>query len=151
MIAYKIPIESSDYRLWLEFVTNKISMLMDDSIKSGDNRILIHTNLKRGLPLENINKVAGPFVEAWALERFEYVAEDNDNSYQLINVEPGARLDPYDIILQFKKKGKIETFISANMEKKNGLKWPKNISGLKVRPDDRNDSIRAIRYEVEEF
>jgi len=28
----------------------------------------------------------------------------SDNIYQLIHVEPGARLDPYDIILQFKKR-----------------------------------------------
>jgi hypothetical protein len=118
MIEYKIPIESNDYRTWSEFVTTRISSIMDDSIKSGNNKILIQTNLKRGLPLENINKVAGPFVEAWALERFECVVEEPNNLYQLINVEPGARLDPYDIILQFKNKDKIETFVSANVDVK---------------------------------
>jgi hypothetical protein len=62
----KIPIESIDYPESSEYVVNRISIIMRDSIETGKNRIFINTNLKRGLPLENINKVAGPFVEAWA-------------------------------------------------------------------------------------
>lgn len=38
------------------------------------------------------------------MEKFELIAEDVKNDYDLIHVEPGVRLDPYDIILQFKKK-----------------------------------------------
>jgi hypothetical protein len=52
--------------------------------------------------MENINKIAGPFVEAWAFEIFNDVLEDANNKYQLINVETGERLNMADIILQFK-------------------------------------------------
>jgi hypothetical protein len=29
--------------------------------------------------MENINKIAGPFVEAWAVETFSHVVEDTKN------------------------------------------------------------------------
>lgn len=117
-VDFKIPIESSGYKDHSDFVISQISSIIESSIKNGDNKIFIYTNLKRGLPLENINKVAGPFVEAWALEKFEIIAEDPNNVYQLINVEPGARLDPYDIILQFQRKDKLNSFVTANVDVK---------------------------------
>jgi hypothetical protein len=91
---------------------------MKTAIETGKNKIFIQTNLKKGLPLENINKVAGPFVEAWALEQFEIIADDKGNQYQLINVEPGKRLDPFDIILQFKRKRNTTDYVSANVDVK---------------------------------
>lgn len=100
----KIPQESADYPKSSDFVIGQIKTIISAVIEKGDNKIFIHTNLKRGLPLENINKVAGPFVEAWALEKFEAIHIDPANGYRLIHVEPGARLDPYDIILQFKRE-----------------------------------------------
>lgn len=115
---YKIPKESNDYPENSKFVVERISQIMETAIKTGKNKIFIHTNLKRGLPLENINKVAGPFVEAWALEQFEIIADDKGNQYQLINVEPGKRLDPFDIILQFKRKRNTTNYVSANVDVK---------------------------------
>ena len=90
---------------------------MENAISDKESKILIHTNLKE-LPLENINKVAGPFIEAWALEKFEEISEEPNNIYKLVNVEPGARLDAYDIILQFKKLNKVETYISSYIDVK---------------------------------
>jgi hypothetical protein len=107
----KVPRESADYATCSDYVIGKISAIIKNAIDSRDNRIFIHTNLKRGLPLENINKVAGPFVEAWALEKFENVAEDPNNSYQLVNVQAGKRLDPFDIILQFKRKRNPDQYL----------------------------------------
>ncbi|MCD6326770.1 restriction endonuclease, partial [bacterium] len=83
----KIPEENADYPECSEFVVRKVSAIMETAIETGQNLIFIHTNLKRGLPLENINKVAGPFIEAWALEQFEGIAADDGNEYELINVE----------------------------------------------------------------
>lgn len=91
---------------------------MQQAIEQGRNRIFIQTNLKRGLPLENINKVAGPFVEAWALEQFETIADDAQNEYELINIQAGRRLDPFDIILQFKRKHAGAAYMSANVDVK---------------------------------
>ena len=99
----------------MDFVISQVSAIMADSISTGSNRIFIHTNLKRGLPLENINKVAGPFVEAWAMEQFENIADAPGNQYHLIHAEAGKRLDPHDIILQFRR---VEKYISANVDVK---------------------------------
>jgi hypothetical protein len=114
----KKPKESTDYPKWSKYIVEQISRIIDSAIKNGNNRIFIHTNLKLGLPLENINKVAGPFVEAWALEKFQEVITKTDNPYDLINVEAGKRLDPFDIILQFKRKNNTEIYLSANVDVK---------------------------------
>jgi hypothetical protein len=103
-IRFKIPQENPDYSEQSAYVLERIGQIMHHAIETGRNRIFIHTNLKRGLPIENINKVAGPFVEAWAHEQFEMICDDPNNQYELINVHAGKRLDPFDIILQFKKK-----------------------------------------------
>lgn len=101
-----------------QFVVDRISAIMNDSISAGNNRIFIHTNLRRGLPLENINKVAGPFVEAWALEQFENIADNAGNVYELVNAEPGQLLDPYDVILQFRRQQNRAEYVSANVDVK---------------------------------
>ncbi len=62
-----------------------------------------------GLPLENINKIAGPMIEAWAGEVFAGIRDNIDNEYCLINVEAQERLGMADIVLQFKKMDKVLT------------------------------------------
>ena len=109
MASLKQPTESKDYQEWSKYCVDCIEAIVGGYIKTGDNKIFINTNLKRGLPLENINKVAGPFIEAWAQEKFETVCSNPDNPYTLINVETGLRLDPYDIVLQFRRKKDILT------------------------------------------
>jgi hypothetical protein len=84
-LDFKIPIESSDYLDCSNFVVIQIESMVKDAIGSGKNKIIINTNLKLGLPMENINKIAGPFVEAWAFEIFNDVLEDTNNKYQLIS------------------------------------------------------------------
>lgn len=117
-ITYKIPEESEGYSEWSEYVISKISEIIGKAIESKNNLIFIRTNLRRGLPLENINKVAGPFVEAWAVEQFELIAEQTDNEFELINVEAGERLDPFDIVLQFRRKREPVDYVSANVDVK---------------------------------
>ncbi len=116
--SFKVPKESEDYPASSDFVIGRISAVMAKAIEAGKNRIFIRTNLKRGLPLENINKIAGPFVEAWALEQFEEIVADTDNGYELINVQAGKRLDPFDIVLQFKRKLTGGNYVSANIDVK---------------------------------
>lgn len=117
-VIYKIPGESLDYPQWSEFVVGRISSIIQSAITNGNNQILIRTNLRRGLPLENINKVAGPFVEAWAVEQFDTIADTANNAYDLINVQAGKRLDPFDIILQFRRKHNGVRVVSANVDVK---------------------------------
>lgn len=69
-LIFKIPKESKTYRTDSEFVVSKMMNILDDRKNVGDNKIIINTNLKLGLPLENINKIAGPMIEAWACEVF---------------------------------------------------------------------------------
>lgn len=116
--TFKIPKEADDYAECSRFVTTSIEAIIKDSIEAGTNKILINTNLKLGLPMENINKVAGPFVEAWASETFQLVLEDEDNQYSLINVQAVERLHMADVILQFAKKRKIESGITAEVDVK---------------------------------
>jgi len=82
-LDFKIPVESADYLACSDFVLSQIEAIVNDSIQLGKNKIMINTNLKRGLPMENINKVAGPFVEAWAFEIFNDILEDENNKYHL--------------------------------------------------------------------
>lgn len=116
--SHKIPVEAADYKVRSDFVIGRISAIIADSIASGNNKIFIHTNLKRGLPLENINKIAGPFVEAWAMEQFENISDAPENPYELIHAESGKRLDPFDIILQFRRRESQTRYISANVDVK---------------------------------
>lgn len=108
-LKFKIPNESKDYYKSSEFVVTQISDILNERKKLNDNKIILNTNLKLGLPLENINKIAGPMIEAWACEVFSGVRDDSFNKYSLINVEAQERLGMADVILQFKKNNKIIT------------------------------------------
>jgi hypothetical protein len=125
-LKFKIPIESNDYMECSDFVVNAIESIMQQAMDEGRNRILINTNLRLGIPMENINKIAGPFIEAWAHETFLDVLEDEQNKYQLINVEARERLNIADVILQFQKKRKRQSSITANVDVKATSKDIKN-------------------------
>jgi len=113
----KLPKESPLYPKMSDGVCGAIRDIMQEAMSTGNNKIFIRTNLKYGLPLENINKIAGPFVEAWAFEKFEEISDKVGNKYGLVNVEPGKRLDAYDMVLQFKLKS-IDDYVSANVDSK---------------------------------
>ena len=59
-MVFKIPIESETYQKDSEFVIQTIIDILTEQKKCRNNKIIINTNLKMGLPLENINKIAGP-------------------------------------------------------------------------------------------
>ena len=115
---FKIPQESADYQKCSKFVIEQVELIIKDAIDSRRNRIIINTNLKLGLPMENINKVAGPFVEAWAVETFHAISEVPGNKYQLINVEAKERLNMADVVLQFQKKRNVELGVTAEVDVK---------------------------------
>lgn len=83
--------------------------ILDKRRLQGDDKIILNTNLKRGLPLENINKIAGPMIEAWAVEVFDGMRDDEENIFNLVNVEAQERLGIADIVLQFKKDQRVLT------------------------------------------
>jgi len=117
-LKLKEPKQCDDYDECSGFVITVVETIVDAAIKAGRNKIVINTNLKLGLPMENINKIAGPFVEAWAVEVFQAVVEDKNNKYSLINVEAKERLYMADVILQFKKKRKVESGVTAEVDVK---------------------------------
>lgn len=108
-LIFKIPKESLNYKTDSEFVVKQIVSVLDERKKKKDNKIIINTNLKTGLPLENINKIAGPMIEAWAGEVFSGIRDLENNEYNLIYVEAQERLGMADIILQFKKNERVIT------------------------------------------
>lgn len=123
---FKIPKESSDYAECSAFIIEQIESIITTAMDSGRNKILIDTNLKLGLPMENINKVAGPFVEAWAYEVFSEVIEDEENTYNLLNVEAGERLNLADVILQFSRTRKRSASVTGHVDVKATSKDIKN-------------------------
>lgn len=108
-MIFKIPVESDIYREDSDFVIKQMTNILDERKRVGDDKIIINTNLVSGLPLENINKIAGPMIEAWAGEVFSGIRDNYDNEYCLINVEAQERLGMADIILQFRKSGRVLT------------------------------------------
>ncbi|MBR2207313.1 MAG: hypothetical protein IJ859_00730 [Synergistaceae bacterium] len=108
-LIFKIPVESASYREDSDFVIKQIISILDKKQITGDNKIIINTNLKLGLPLKDINKIAGPMIEAWAFEVFSGIRDEENNIYNLINAETQERLDMADIILQFKKENIVLT------------------------------------------
>lgn len=137
-LIFKIPQESATYKEDSEFVIGQITAILDERKKIGDDKIIINTNLKSGLPLENINKIAGPMIEAWAGEVFSGIRDNTNNEYQLINVEAQERLGMADIILQFRKNG---TVLTGNVDVKatandipNSGRGPNITSFSRIRP-----------------
>lgn len=112
---FKVPVESSDYRENSDFVIQQIESIIEEAINSQRNKIFINTNLRLGLPMENINKIAGPFVEAWAFEVFYEEFQKQQSEYDLVNVETMTRLNMADVVLQFKKRS---TAVVANVDVK---------------------------------
>ena len=108
-LKFKMPVESDTYREDSEFVVSKIIGILDGRMAVNDNKIILNTNLKAGLPLKDINKSAGPLIEAWAFEIFAGIRDDDSNVYSLINAEAQGRLDMADIILQFRKGKSVLT------------------------------------------
>ena len=114
----KTPVESNDYSKWSSYAIENINKIVQNAIDSGENKIFIRTNLRMGLPMENINKIAGPFIEAWAYETFLAISDDPNNPYRLVNVEAKERLYMADVILVFKLKDKPEQFMNAEVDVK---------------------------------
>ena len=117
-LVMKKPVESDDYEDCSSFVVHSIEKVIKDAMDSGKNEIVINTNLRLGIPMENVNKIAGPFIEAWVFEKFQDALEDKNNRYQLINVEAGERLNMADVILQFKRIRKRQSTVTANVDVK---------------------------------
>ncbi len=115
---FKIPIESCDYPQASEFVIKSIEDIIEHAIEKGENKIILNTNLRNGLPMENINKIAGPIVEAWAGELFESISNQNGNKWNLVHSETCSRLGMSDIILQFKKSTTFGSVVTANVDSK---------------------------------
>ncbi len=108
-MIFKIPIESESYMENSDYVIKSIISVLDERKQNGDNKIIINTNLKYGLPLENINKIAGPMIEAWAFEVFSGIRDNDENEYLLINAQAQQRLGISDIVLQFKRGDSVIT------------------------------------------
>lgn len=159
-LELKQPRQSADYKECSDFVVSAIESIMKDAMDSGRNKIVINTNLKLGIPMENVNKIAGPFVEAWAFEIFTECLEDKLNTYQLINVEAGERLNMADVILQFRKVRKRSEVVTGSVDVKatsrdidNSGKSPNITSFARIRTAYVNDPdyifvILSIKHRV---
>lgn len=156
-LKFKIPQESPTYREDSDFVIWQIMAILDHQKAINDNKIIINTNLKMGLPIENINKIAGPMIEAWAGEVFAGIRDDTDNEYHLINAQAQERLGMADVILQFRKgdsvlTGNVDVKATAN-DIPNSGKGPNITSFARVRTAYVNDPdfmfiVLSIKHRV---
>lgn len=97
----KIPKESSDYRQNSFKAVEQIETLMQTKIDSKENRIDVKIGLKKGLPMDNIHRIAAPIVEQWAIETFEDSL--NVEGYDFVGVElTPSRTSLVDLVLSFK-------------------------------------------------
>lgn len=97
-VSLKPVSEIPCYREISQASIEAIDRVMEWAKSKNRNKILIDTNLKLGIPMENVNKVAGPFIEAWAYEIFiDYLKEHNDQ--HITKADPGSRLNLADIIM----------------------------------------------------
>lgn len=115
---FKIPQESSTYPFMSASAIRYISEIINKTIEEGRNKIVINTNLIFGLPMENINKIAGPIIEAWAYETFWKVKNIDNNTWNLVNVEALPRLNRADILLQFKCGEEFDSIITSEVDVK---------------------------------
>lgn len=83
-LILKIPVESASYYDDSTFVIQQIRSVLAERKAANDAKVVLNTILKRGLPLENINKIAGPLIEAWAFEVFSGIRGITNNKYNLI-------------------------------------------------------------------
>lgn len=111
----KEPKQSKHYGDWSNFVISTTKKIIKQQIASGDNKIVINTSLKLGLPMENINKLAGPLIEAWAFKIFS--EQLGKSQFQIVNIEAGERLNMTDIVLQV-KRSELEQAIVGNIDVK---------------------------------
>ena len=156
-MKFKIPKESETYKKDSEYVVKQIESILNERTTSGDNKIIINTNLRLGLPLENINKIAGPMIEAWACEVFSGIRDNINNQYKLINVEAQERLGIADIVLQFRKEantltGNVDVKATSN-DIPNSGKGPNITSFSRIRSAYVNDPdfmfiILSIKHHV---
>ena len=114
----KAPVESEDYKECSDFVVAAVEGIVGAAMDTGRNRIIINTNLRLGIPMENVNKIAGPFIEAWVFEVFQDALEDENNRYNLLNVEAGQRLNMADVILQFEIVRKRSSTVTGHVDVK---------------------------------
>lgn len=142
-INLKRPIEMEDYQEKSEYAVKQIENIVQKKIDNGENQIPVTIGLKKGIPMENIHRIAAPIVEAWAIETFENKLDSSE--YELIGVEPSiGRTDFVDVILSFKRKDKdgfaanVDVKATAEDIKTSG-KSPNITSFIKIRSAYVND------------
>ena len=77
-------IENKDYNTYSKEAICKIDSIFNDFLNSANNEVVIKSNLSKGLPIENINKIAGPILEEWVCTVFE----SKKKQYDLLQVKP---------------------------------------------------------------
>lgn len=158
----KIPEESPTYPKQSNFVLTMINTMVEEAFESGNNQIILDTNIHGEFPLDNINKLAAPLIESWAATVFGNISKISGNKFNLINIEVGAnRTDLADVVLQFKRTnaeqlnplyttGSVDIKSTADTIKNSG-KGPNITSFAKIRTAYLDDPdfifvILSIKY-----
>lgn len=142
-ITLKEPIELDTYEENSDYAVTQIEKIIQTKIDNNKNQIPVRIGLKKGIPMENIHRIAAPIVEAWAIETFEDHLDIE--GYELVGVEPSVgRTDFVDVILSFKRKDRegfvAEVDVKSTAEDiKTSGKSPNITSFIKIRSAYVND------------
>ncbi len=149
-------IENKDYNTYSKEAICKIDSIFNDLLNSANNEVAIKSNLSKGLPIENINKIAGPILEEWVCTVFE----SKKKQYDLLQVKPQKKTALSDVDLKFnigKKEIKIKIDVKATCEEIKGSGKSPNITSFgKIRDAYLNNQnfiflIFSIKYSVEKM
>lgn len=100
------------------------------------NKVQIETNLECNVPVKDIHKIAGPFIDEWVCETFR-VAQHKDEHIKKVISKESSSLE--DIFISLEIEGKeVDVFIdvkSASLAKGNNAGKGSNLTSFrKIRP-----------------
>lgn len=132
---------SSNYFKVSMLIQQVIYKIFEEIINDGiKNKVLLQTNLKRGMPEKDIHKIAGPITDEWVYEMLDDYSNQVSKRYPIENVRSMGSSSLEDVYFEIKdsKNNAIPVLIdvkSASLEKGPSAGKGSNITSFrKIRP-----------------
>lgn len=125
-------------------IQEKLLAAMNSFVDSNDNKIIIKTNLKCGIPTKDIHKIAGPLIDQWVFEKLESISKTPNNPYGIIDVQSKCSSSLEDIFITISIDNTIYDVLidvkSASLEKGDNAGKGSNLTSFrKIRPHYNNN------------
>lgn len=100
-------IKANDDKNYSKFSKKAIDIvkgIFDELLSDDENEVILKSNLRNGLPIENINKIAGPVLEEWVFT----VLDSKKEQYGLLQVKPQKKTALSDVDLKCTIESKLK-------------------------------------------